>query len=181
MTPKFQIKKLSTKRLILRAFTQGDFEFLKGHFQNEGVTEFLYDMEPPKSDKDVQGVLDWCTNNSEDHIRWAIALKNDPENLIGTCGFHCHDAQNNAVEIGYDLSNIHWRNGYMSEALEAVIKYGFKELHIHRISAYVYPNNAASSALLKKLGFALEGTVRDKHLFRGKYYDHDLYSLLNTQ
>ena len=182
MTNNFYINKLSTERLMLRPFIQADFNFLKEHFTKEGVTKFLYDMEPPTTDERVQEVLEWCMDSeSGDHMRWGIALKENPDNLIGTCGFHCYDEANNAAEVGYDLSDEHWRNGYMSEALKEILIFGFEELNLHKVSAYVYPENTASSSLLEKLGFKLDGVVRDKHLFRGKYYDHNLYSLFENE
>ncbi len=119
--------------------------------------------------------------SSNDHMRWGIALKDQPEILIGTCGFHVYDQNNNTAEIGYDLSSKHHRKGYMSEALKEIIKYGFERLRLHKISAAVYVGNTASNKLLEKLGFQLEGVIRDKHYFRGEYFDHNLYSLLETE
>jgi [ribosomal protein S5]-alanine N-acetyltransferase len=178
----FKIKELTTERLLLRLFKKEDFDFVKTHFADENVSRYLYDTEPPTTNQKAQEVLDWTMNTkSNDHMRWGIALKDHPETLIGTCGFHCYDKTNNAAETGYDLSNKYWRKGYMSEALTRIIKYGFNELHLHKISAIASLDNTGSNKLLEKLGFKLDGVIRDKHLFRGKYYDHNLYSLLETE
>lgn len=118
--------------------------------------------------------------DSGDHMRWGIALPEAPDVLIGTCGFHAYDQTNHTAEIGYDLAEEYQRKGYMSEALEGIIEYGFSVLQLHRISAVVSIDNVPSEKLLEKLGFKREGILRDKHFFRGKYYDHTLYSLLET-
>jgi ribosomal-protein-alanine N-acetyltransferase len=89
-------------------------------------------------------------------IRWAISLHNQPQLLIGTCGFHPFDNDNSRVEIGYDLAVAYWRRGIMTEALHAMLHYGFATLNLHRIEAVTTPENYASRRLLEKLGFRLE-------------------------
>lgn len=66
----------------------------------------------------------------------------------------------------------------MAEALETAINVAFDNLQINRIQAYIYTDNEGSYKLLEKLKFMPEGVIRDKHLYRGKYYDHYCYSLL---
>ncbi|WP_089744453.1 GNAT family N-acetyltransferase [Gracilibacillus ureilyticus] len=54
-------------------------------------------------------------------------------------------------------------------------------MKLNRINAYVALENIQSIKLLKKLGFKNEGVFRDKHYFRGKYYDHYSFSLLKRE
>ena len=174
-------RQLETKRLYLRKFEDEDIDFVYSHFSNPNISEYLYDNDPPKSADEAKEILEWCMDfDSENHIRWCIVRKEDLIQ-IGTCGFHGHDQKNNAVEIGYDLSSAYWNQGYMSEALRAMLAFGFSHLGLNRTYAYVYVSNVRSNRLLEKLGFTLEGVIRDKHLFRGKYYDHNLFSLLQRE
>ncbi|MBI9050119.1 MAG: GNAT family N-acetyltransferase [Anaerolineaceae bacterium] len=174
------ISELKTNRLLLRNFESSDLDFVHAHFSNSKVTAFLYDNEPPENIDASKEILDWCMDlASPTHVRWCITLING-SNPIGTCGFHRYDNTNNAAEIGYDLFPDHWSNGYMSEALTEMLSYGFGNLGLNRIYAFVFVNNAASNHLLEKLGFSLEGVVREKHYYKGKYYDHNLYSLLKS-
>lgn len=176
-----EFTELATDRLILRKFARSDLNFLHNHFSNSQVSEFLYDNEPPKDIEETRELLNWCMEfNSLTHIRWCITLA-ESSTQIGTCGFHCLDKTNNASEIGYDLLPQFWGKGYMTEALSTMLSFGFEQLDLNRIYAFVFVNNPGSNSLLKKLGFTLEGVVRDKHLFRGKYYDHNLYSLLKRE
>jgi len=92
-------------------------------------------------------------------IRWGIALKGH-RNIIGTIGFNNFTKQHRA-NIGYDLQAQFWNNGYLTEALKAIIKYGFKELDVNRIEAEVMQGNIASEKLLAKLGFTNEGVLRE--------------------
>ncbi|MBN2533716.1 MAG: GNAT family N-acetyltransferase [Spirochaetales bacterium] len=176
-----KFKELETNRLFLRRFKKEDINFIYTHFSNKDVSKYLYDSEPPGNIDEANCILEWCMDfNSERHIRWCILLKKGLK-PIGTCGFHNYDIQNNSAEIGYDLSNIYWNKGYMSEALKKMLLYGFDDLCLNRIYACVYVENIRSNKLLEKSGFTLEGIIRDKHLFRGKYYDHNLFSLLKRE
>ena len=174
------VSELKTNRLLLRKFASSDLNFVHHHFSNAKVTEFLYDNEPAESIDAARKILDWCMDfSSPTHTRWCITLL-DNKTQIGTCGFHNYDSTNNASEIGYDLLPDYWNNGYMSEALTEMLSYGFEHLGLNRIYAFVFVNNAASNRLLERLGFSLEGVIREKHYYRGKYYDHNLHSLLRS-
>ena len=176
-----KIDDLRTIRLTLRIFRQDDLTFLLDHFSNPLVSKYLYDHEPPASIEDARKILEWCMDfTSEDHCRWCIELS-DGKKRIGTCGFHYADKGNHSAEIGYDLSHEYRGRGFMAEALKRMLTFGFDDLHLNRVYAYVFPMNLTSIHLLGRLGFTREGVIREKHLFRGKYYDHDLYSLLSRE
>lgn len=171
-------KELKAQRLSLRPFGTSDLEFIHRHFTDPHVVQYIYDHEPPADENEAAKLLEWCMDfESKDHVRWCITLM-DGSQPIGTCGYHYYDPLNKSSEIGYDLSQPHWGKGLMYEALMTMLEYGAEALDLHRIYAYVYPKNGRSIRLLGRLGFYYEGTVRDKHLYRGKYYDHDLYSLI---
>lgn len=170
--------RLETDRLVLRELNEADHAFIYHHFSNEDVCRYLYDEEPLTHPDEAMDIIKWYEDfEYKDHCRWGIELK-ETGKLIGTCGFHCLDIKNKIVEVGYDLSKDSWGNGFMSEALNAAIAVAFNNMKLNRIQAFVYTGNKASYKLLESLGFLREGTIRDKHLFRGWYYDHYCYSLL---
>jgi ribosomal-protein-alanine N-acetyltransferase len=69
----------------------------------------------------------------------------------------------------------------MTEALQEVIKFGFEKMGLNRIQGFVHTQNEKSVNVLLRLGFKQEGTVREKHYFRGNYYDHFCLSLLKSE
>lgn len=172
---KFQ--RLETSRCILRKFKTSDLDFVFSHFRDGFVSKYLYDNEPPKNKAEAREILDWCLDTNSDHIRWCIVLK-EILKPIGTIGFHRYDCQNNSSEIGYDLSGAHTQKGIMTEVLKCILEYGLKELSLHRVYASVAVNNLASNRLLESNNFQLDGIIRDQYLFRGKYYDHNLWSCI---
>lgn len=81
--------------------------------------------------------------------------------------------------LGYGLDREIQGRGLMQEALQAAIQYMFEQRNIHRIMANYIPHNQRSAAVLKRLGFAVEGYARDYLLIDGRWQDHILTSLTN--
>ena len=69
--------------------------------------------------------------------RWIIMKKSDGTKM-GTCGFHCWNKTDGNVEVGYDLKEKFWGNGYMQEAMKAIITFVQEEMYIKEISACIY-------------------------------------------
>ena len=84
-----------------------------------------------------------------------------------------------ACFLGYALAERRQGKGLMTEAIRLGIDYMFGEMHLHRISANYLPHNTASAAVLKRLGFTVEGYARDYVQIDGRWQDHILTSLIN--
>ena len=113
-------------------------------------------------------------------IRWGIARKED-DLLIGACGFNNWTGAWSHAEIGYELGSPWWRQGIMTEALSAILCYGFEQLHLNRVHALVMPENTASIRLLETLGFTAEGTLRQFGRWKGRFHDLTMLSLLKSE
>ncbi len=101
---------------------------------------------------------------------------------IGECGFHTWAASHNRAEVFYNMrKDDHKQKGYMTEALEAVLKYGFTDLKLHRVEALIAAENEPSLRLLLRYGFSKEGTMREDYVVNGKNEDSDCYSLLKWE
>jgi ribosomal-protein-alanine N-acetyltransferase len=81
--------------------------------------------------------------------------------------------------VGYSIDFAHEGRGLMTEALDAVIRFGFEELNLNRIEACRMRANAASARVMEKLGFEEEGVIRRGLLVRGRWEDQVLSSVLN--
>jgi ribosomal-protein-alanine N-acetyltransferase len=118
--------------------------------------------------------------SANEAISWAISKKGEPE-FLGTISFHKTDRQHHRAEIGYQLHFDYWRKGFMTEAINAVIKYGFTEMKLHSIEAKVNINNIASIKFLEKSGFVKEGHFTEDYFYNGEYLDTGVYSLVNRK
>lgn len=162
---------LETQRLVLRRITRDDHRDWMAVWNSLGVLDYLVDFARNPDDEDGQEIIRWAEKifAEQSGIRWAIALK-PSDRLIGTCGFHIYNRHNRRAEIGYELHSDYWRRGIMSEALGALLRFCFDGLKLHRVEADVTEGNAASAALLKKMGFTLEGVWRERVQWRGRFH-----------
>ena len=103
---------------------------------------------------------------------WAIMAG---ETFVGSCDLSEIDSYHKRGEIGFMLLRRHWGQGYASEAMRAVVDYGVRRLGAERLSARTHAGNAASVALLTKLGFVHEGTLKGYVLRDGRRRDCELF------
>jgi len=80
--------------------------------------------------------------------------------------------------LGYQIGAPYAGQGYMSEGLSLALTYAFKELELHRLEANIRPDNAASLALVRRLGFAREGYSRRYLKIGGRWRDHERWAIL---
>lgn len=108
-----------------------------------------------------------------------LIFRNSDEALLG--GVTLSNIRRGVAQtasLGYWIGEAHARQGYMSDALAAVLDFSFGPLGMHRIEAACLPRNAASRALLTKMGFQEEGFARQYLRINGAWQDHVLFAIL---
>lgn len=169
---------VETERLLLKNIAIDDRDFIFSQFSDDIVNKYLFDAEPLT---DIQGADEiinfYIQPEPRLQHRWIILRKSDGMK-IGTCGFHCWNQRDCKVEVGYDLKEEFWGNGYMQEAMKKIIAFAKDEMHIKEISACIYIHNERSINVVENLGFVLSGS--SYVLFRDKEYLHNRYSLYLT-
>lgn len=161
---------LETERLIIRDFKLSDIDDLYEIFSDEEVMEYIepvYDR-----DKTFNFLKDFCIGH-----KGAFACVNkENEKVIGYIIFN--EYEDKVYELGWIFNKEYWGKGYAYESCDAVIKYAFSEMKIHKIFAETI-DNIKSVNLIKKLGMQLEGIQKshttDNH---GNWKDVYLYGLL---
>lgn len=171
---------LNTKRLDLVEITDEHLIDLYNLFSDEDVIRF-YNLGKYTDLSDGQKFVNWYKTRYADGlaIRWGIALKGRSD-IIGTVGFNNYTAAHRA-NIGYDLQKSYWNKGYITEALQVIMDFGFTSLKVNRIEAEVMQGNISSERVLQKLGFTKEGILRQWMLWNDRYYDMTMYSLLKDE
>lgn len=173
--------KLETERLQLRELTLLDAETMFHYFSKESVIRY-FGMDSFENLEQAKTTIQTFKNRYEEGtvFRWGIEKKGTGQ-LIGTCGFHLINNHHKRAEIGYELDDTYWGQGYATEALQSMLAYGFETLQLIRIAAVVYVENKASQNLLSKAGFQEEGLLR-KHMIQNEVaHDTILYSLLKEE
>lgn len=171
---------LETERLLLRQATQEDAEAIFALFSDPNVTQF-HDLDTFTHLDEAVGVVGRRAKGFETGrgIRWGIACK--PSNyLVGSCGF-TWDKAVNAAGVGYELASQFWRQGIMSEALRAILNYGFEVKGVQFVTAEIMLDNVASRRLLEKLGFQSQGILRERGFWKGKHHDLEEFRLMRDE
>ena len=103
------------------------------------------------------------------------------QRAIGTCLLFRYEEAHGRAEIGYVLGRAFWGRGLMREALQALIDWAFGTLGLRRLEAEVDVRNAASAALLRRIGFTREGLLRQRWVNRGTPCDFEMFGLLASE
>ncbi|CRK60361.1 probable acetyltransferase [Alloactinosynnema sp. L-07] len=168
---------LHGQRIRLREFREDDLDASLAVVGDDKVTKFLsFDS----LDRDTQaarlaGAIERARLSPRTEYYLAVATPAD-DRLVGFARLGLGGVQ--AAKLGYAIAADHWGNGYATDAARTLIDYGFSELGLHRISAAIGPDNTASLAVIRRLGFTYEGRLRDHVHTNGAWRDSELYSIL---
>jgi len=113
------------------------------------------------------------------HARWGIVRRAD-DTLIGHCTLFNRDGVCRRAEIGYALAAAAQGQGCMHEALVALLADAWQRLDLNRIEADIDPRNTGSARTLERLGFRLEGLLRERWIVNGEVSDSAMYGLLRA-
>lgn len=172
---------IETARLLLREIVGGDAAALHRYWSDEDVTEYMV-LDPFEKIEDTRQMIVLLAGLFADGtgVRWAVVRKEDGA-VIGTCGFHNLKPEHFRAEMGYEMGREFWGRGLMAEALAAILRYGYDALGFNRVEAFVNAGNERSVRILEKLGFQLDGTLREYEFARGRFVDQHCFSLLRGQ
>lgn len=103
------------------------------------------------------------------------------DQLAGIIGFHEINWNHRSVGIGYWLGESFQGNGLITSALRAMLDYAMLELNLHRVEIRCATENKRSRAVPERLGFILEGIIREAELLPSGYVDHAVYGMLQQE
>ncbi|MDQ4141481.1 MAG: GNAT family N-acetyltransferase [Bacteroidota bacterium] len=169
----------------LEYFTQADFQQLMSWISNEellikwsGAT-FRFPL--------TEDELNWYINDSNDPLQSDVliykAVDTDSGEAIGHISLGSINRSNNSARITRVLiGNVHARGkGYCQDMMLAILKVGFEELKLHRISLGVYEENEAAIRCYRKVGFNIDGVLRDSKKFGDTYWSLVEMSMLEDE
>ena len=113
-------------------------------------------------------------------LRLILRPRGEPNRVVGTCNYtEVIRGAFQACLLGYGLDRDEVGKGLMEEALRSSLAYCFTDFGLHRVMANYMPSNARSGALLRRLGFVVEGYARDYLYIDNAWQDHILTALTN--
>lgn len=174
----FEHLQIQTQRLLLRPLRSSDAADLFAirsdpramrYWSSSAWTDVLVAKKRiTEAEEDMRGTENLCfgLERLSDH------------RMIGTAELFDIDPPCRRSDIGYSLLVEAWGNGYMGEALHALIDLGFQELNLNRIEADIDPRNTPSRRCLERLGFKQEGYLRERWIVNDEVCDSALYGLI---
>jgi len=175
---------IRTKRLVLREPTMKDAKWYLEHFSRPETVRGQGFPAPKNIGVARSELRQYMVDLYRKRMgfRWIILLK-DGKIPVGSVGFYkWSPSADHQAEMGYDLDREYWGRGIMTEAMKAVIDFGFKRMKLNRVEVFIMPRNRRSIRLVKSLGFKKEGVLRQRSFDEfGDYSDDALFSLLRSE
>jgi [ribosomal protein S5]-alanine N-acetyltransferase len=177
--------RIETERLTLRPPVHGDFrDWTSLRRESEA---FLTRWEPTwaadhLSRKAFTNRVYWAQRSITNGSAMPLFLiRREDETLLGAITLdNIRRGPAQAGTLGYWIGESHARQGYMREAIEAMVHHAFHRLDLSRIEAACLPENTPSRGLLEKCGFKYEGVAQSYLQIGGRWRTHVLYSALRV-
>lgn len=177
---------LNTERLRIREIEKSDASDLIENINDLEVSKNTLTFPHPYDDKEANWWINKCQEEARRKPRTnydlVIELKSEKK-IIGGIGLTKVDSFQGKAEIGFWLGKKYWRQGLMTEAINAMLDFAFNKLFLRRIDWCAFSENEASNTLAKKMGFVLEGNLRRgaRSKADGFVHDENFYGLLKDE
>lgn len=172
---------IETKRLKLTGFSPQDMTTIFENFSKDEIKKILGHCTEEDYNKEEYKYKNGYASYNRSFILFLLSEKLSNK-IIGRCGLHNWNEEHNRAEIGYNISDENSkRKGLMTEAVTAIIDYGFNTLKLQRIEALVGSNNIPSLKIIESHHFIKEGQLRKHYYVAGKYEDSILFSILYNE
>ncbi len=172
--------KLRTQRLLLRQIVASDAAALYAN-HSDAAAMALFGSDPLTDISQAHLLIttfEAARSWPNPGMRFGIALKTQPDLLIGSCGVFKQNRAWHTAVLGYDVAAAQRGRGIGTEAVAGLLGWAFDALKLNRIEAHVQPNNIASLRLLTRQGFVREALQREAGFWGGRHQDLVLMGLL---
>ena len=163
------------KKVFLRYVTLDDFEEMRALFR-ESRKFYKGLIDTPDT---IEQFTAYAARNESETNECFVICRIEDEKIVGSINLSqiFRKAFQNAY-LGYSLGVKYTGQGYMTEAVELILRFAFNDLKLHRVEANVQPENTPSIAVLKRAGFTLEGFSRKYLKIAGRWRDHERFAII---
>jgi len=174
---------IETERLLLREFLPRDLDRIHAYASDPEVVKFMIWGPNASLEETADNLASrWSRANENPRLDYDLAIElKDEGMLVGAGGFRIRSERSRSAELGYVLLRSRWGNGYMPEAMQAMLRFGFDDLALHRIWATTDVRNERSRRVIEKLGMRREALLKQDELRQGQWTDSYLYALLEEE
>jgi len=182
MSQTFSNISLSTLRLNIREYLEEDFEEVHAYSCDPETVRFMtWGPNAPEDTRDfIQLAISHQSVEPRTNFHFVVTLRGIDE-IIGGCGIHIRRQEHHGAEIGYCFNKQFWGQGYATETMGVLLKFGFEQLRLHRIIATCDPRNLGSERVMQKNGLRKEAHFRQELWQKGEWRDSLLYAILESE
>lgn len=174
---------IETERLLLRAFEPSDLDALAALHGDEDLVRWI--PWGPRTREEVEEVLERkvaATDFRATPNGLGIAVcRRGSRDLIGDFMLVNASSGDRGAEIGFMLAAEDQGRGYAVEASRAILELAFGRLDLHRVFARLEPRNAASAAVLERLGMRREALLVENEWIKGEWQSESIYAILERE
>jgi RimJ/RimL family protein N-acetyltransferase len=174
---------IETPRLRLRPLTLEDVDTIHRLADDPEVAAGLSDLPHPYPREAAAGLVHGMSQAAAAGSAYAFGIELNtpapPDTVIGIV-FLIPDPEHRRAELIYWLGRPYWGSGYATEAVRAMLRFGFESLGLNRIHASFFTQNPASARVMEKAGMRFEGVMRGHHVKRGEALDLGSYGILRA-
>lgn len=170
---------LNGKNLSLRAITRDDLPRYVTWLNDPDVTRYLLWFRPLNIDDET----DWYESQRKDPDTFNFAIEISAEKKhIGSVSLRVENRKDQVAELGIVIGDkTEWGKGYCQEAIQLILEYGFFTLNLNRIYLRVYEGNIGGQKCYERVGFVMEGKLREASFSEGKFINHYIMSVLRHE
>ena len=176
-----ELPRLRGHNVDLRALADSDAPAILATFGDRDVMEFW--SSPPLADLAAATALIGDIRTSfmqRRFFQWGIVFR-ETGDVVGTCTLFNVELEHRRAEIGFALRRAVWGKGLARDAVEALIRFAFMTMELHRLEADTDPRNQRSLKLLERQGFRREGYLRERWHHLGRVDDAISLGLLRRE
>ncbi|KAB2460263.1 GNAT family N-acetyltransferase [Bacillus sp. CH126_4D] len=166
---------IRAERLLIRNFEFKDWQAVHEYTSDSNVMKYI--PEGVCTEEDTRNFVNRNMGGNAENFPVILV---DENILIGHIVFHKYFGEH-TYEIGWVFNPKYFNKGYASEAAQATLKYGFKEMKLHRIIATCQPQNTPSYRLMEKIGMRREGYFRKCIPHGNEWWDEYYYAILEEE
>lgn len=178
------------ERIILEEICRESIEQMRKWRNDPSMRKYFREWKDITPDKQEKWYSEMGNNSNAKHIYFQIMAKDGLSNsdeasiknrrLIGCCGLLNTDWRLRSSELSIYINPAEQGTGKGKETLNLLMDYGFSEMNLNKIWGECYDNNNAIE-LYKKVGFVVEGIIRDSYFHGGKYGNSYIFSILEKE
>lgn len=135
----------------------------------------------PVSPDHMAEIVEEMAGKAPEGDEFWLVIEDIDGNVVGNINSHSCSRRMGHFRYGVDIMYQYRGLGYGTEAVSILLKYFFRELRYHKCTVSIYSFNEVSIAFHEKMGFTLEGTMRDMVYTNCTYFDELIYGMTDSE